>query len=275
MAASTDDILTLAQLKAELRIPLETTSQDDLLRSQIASGISLLSHDLPAPLLDESKTVSVAPGTGQNPVAFAASGLREITEIKYWTPAVTLRDAPDGTIAGSDLGRVHRGDRRSASVYPPAIGWPNVLRNSYFEIVYISGLGGTPPDETRIAQVSPVAGAEPLSFAASGLKSVTAVKFWTPAGALRSDPDGTIGALDLGRLVVGATESSIYPPLSGWPMVLADSLMRIVYLRHGTASGDIAAFRGALVCYIRHVYDGFREVRPTESFVRLSRGLGR
>ena len=39
MATSTDDILTVAQLKQELRIPESTTSQDDLLGRQISGGI--------------------------------------------------------------------------------------------------------------------------------------------------------------------------------------------------------------------------------------------
>ena len=116
MATTNDQILTVEQLKQELRIPASTTSQDDLLERQIASGISFISKEQPAPLIDESEIVTVEPVAGDSPLVFAAVGLKSITEIRYWTPAVTLRDASDGTITGADLGRVVA-DRRSASVY--------------------------------------------------------------------------------------------------------------------------------------------------------------
>ena len=44
MATSTDDILTVAQLKQELRIPESTTSQDDLLGRQISGGIAFITQ---------------------------------------------------------------------------------------------------------------------------------------------------------------------------------------------------------------------------------------
>ena len=178
MATSTDDILTVAQLKQELRIPESTTSQDDLLERQISGGIAFISQEQPAPLIDQTETILVEPVAGDSPLVFAAVGVKSITEIKYWTPSVTLRDAPDVTIAGADLGRAVL-DRRCASVYGPVDGWPEVLSGSRAEVTFVRGI--------------------------------------------------------------------------------ADAL--------------IPAFRGTVVTYCRHVYDGFREVRPTESFVRMSRSL--
>lgn len=178
MAETTDDILTLDQIKAELRIPPGVTSQDALLQSQIDAAIAFISQEQPAPLIDETVTIQVHPVTGNCPLLFAAVGLKSITGINYWTPAASLRDAPDGTIAGADLGRVVA-DRRRPSVYPPASGWPVALDGSRFEVVFVRGI-----------------------------------------------------------------EDALIP-----------------------------AYRGTCITFCRHVYDGFREVRPTESFVRLSRSL--
>ena len=178
MATSTDDILTVAQLKQELRIPESTTSQDDLLERQISGGIAFISQEQPAPLIDQTETILVEPVAGDSPLVFAAVGVKSITEIKYWTVGVALRDSPDGIISGADLGRLVP-DRRCASVYGPINGWPLTLGGSVFEVVFVRGI-----------------------------------------------------------------EDALIP-----------------------------AYRGAIVAYSRHVYDGFREIRPTESFVRLSRSL--
>ena len=176
MAASNDDILTVEQLKQELRIPPSTTSQDDLLQRQIDAAISFIGNEQRAPLIDQSETIRLEPVAGDSPLVFASVGVKAITEIRYWTPSVTLRDAPNGTIAPGDLGRLVP-DRRFASVHGPVDGWPEVLSDSRFEVVFVRGI-----------------------------------------------------------------EDALIP-----------------------------AYRGAVVTYCRHVYDGFREIRPTESFVRLSR----
>ena len=177
MATSADEILTVEQVKAELRIPPGTTSQDQLLQSQIESGIAHISHGLPAPLIDETLTVDVEPVRGDSPLAFAAPGLREVTAVKYWSPNGALRLDPDGVIAGADLGRFDAG--RPAQVYGPA---------------------------------------------------------------------------------------------SGWPEVLSGSAMRVVYVR-GVAAAKVPAYRAAIVSFVRHSYDGFREVKERESFRVLSRAL--
>ena len=178
MAASNDDILTVEQLKMELRIPASTISQDDLLQRQIDAAISFISNEQRAPLIDESETLRLEPATGDNALSFAAVGVKSVTEIRYWTPSSSLRDAPDGTIAVADLGRVVA-DRRCVSVYGPSSGWPEVLSDSRFEVEFVRGI--------------------------------------------------------------------------------QDEL--------------IPAYRGTCITFCRHAYDGFREVRPTESFVKLSRSL--
>ena len=178
MAASNDDILTVAQVKAELRIPTGTDSQDALIQSQIDAAIAFISNEQASPLVDQTETIQVEPATGDSPLVFGCAGLKSVTEIRYWTPAASLRDAPDGTIVGSDLGRVVA-DRRQPSVYGPGGGWPQTLDGSRIEIVFIRG-----------------------------------------------------------------TEDSKLP-----------------------------AYRAAVTTAVRHLYDGFREIRPTESFVRLSRSL--
>ena len=178
MATTNDDLVTIAQVKLELRIPASTTSQDDLLAAQIDAAIALISAEQRTPLIDETVTIQVDPATGDDPLVFAAVGLKSVSEIRYWTPSASLRDLPDGRIAGADLGRV-LSDRRRPGVYPPDGGWPSTLSTSRFEVAFI----------------------------------------------------------------------------------------------RGTSDSKIPAYRAAVITAVRHLYDGFREIRPTESFVKLSRSL--
>ena len=180
MASSADDILTVDELKEELRIPASSTAQDDLLQRHIDSAISFISHGQPAPLLDASTTIRVEPATGDSPLTFRAVGVREVTEIRYWSTSVALRDAPDETIPLADLGRVEQ-DRRDVSVYGPVDGWPETLTGSIFEVEIVRGI----------------------------------------------------------------------------------------------RDKDIPGYRAAVASFVRHAYDGFREIRPTESFAKMSRALSR
>ena len=146
MAASATDIISVARIKDELRIPAGTDSQDTLLESQIEAAVSYVSHPLRGPLVDRSETYYLPPIRGEGPLIFASPLMKSLTEIKYWTPTGALRLDPDGTIARSDLGRLHveRYDWQTHEVFPPVGGWPETLADSLIELTVVRGMDITP-----------------------------------------------------------------------------------------------------------------------------------
>ncbi len=107
--------------------------------------------------------------------------------------------------------------------------------------------------------------AAPIVLSTDGVRSVSSVKYWTAAGSLREAPNGTIAVGALGRLVEYCG-FVIYPPASGWPLVLDNSLIEIVVTRGMDTPPAVIA---AVVLCVRQLYNGYREIRPTEAFYAL------
>ena len=266
MARSSDDILSVGQARQELRIPDGATA---------------------------TRVVDLDPVSAFAPLSFDGPGLREVTAVKYWTVLTgNLRADPDAALDGADLGDATVSGSQ-AVLQSPVLGWPDVLAGSSMRVEFVAGaqdqllqaqidasisfISHEQPapliDHPETILVEPVAGDDLLAFAAVGVKSISGIKYWTSSGALRDAPDGTIAGADLGRFVPDRRFVSVYGPVGGWPEVLSDSRFEVTFVR-GIEDALIPAFRAAVASQVRHHYDGFREIRPTESFVRLSRGLG-
>ena len=143
MAAHALDIVSLATMKSELRIPSPGIEHDVLLTGQIAAAVSFVSNSLRIPLLDRSEGFRCSrPSYAHTPIILPTDGVLGVGSIKYWTAAGSLREAPDGTIAVGTLGRLV--EYSGFVIYPPAAGWPEVLDNSLIEIVVTRGMT-TPP----------------------------------------------------------------------------------------------------------------------------------
>ena len=143
MATNALDIVSLATMKDELRIPVAETSHDVLLTGQIAGAVSFVSRYLRSPLLDRSEVFGCSrPSYSGTPIILPTVGVRSVGSIRYWTTDGSLREAPDGTIAVDTLGRLV--EYSGFVIYPPADGWPLVLDNSHIEIVVTRGID-TPP----------------------------------------------------------------------------------------------------------------------------------
>ena len=143
MAANALDIVSLATMKDELRIPAAEVSHDVLLTGQIAAAVSFVSRPLRVPLLDRAEGFRCSrPSYAATPIILPTDGVRSVSSVKYWTAAGSLREAPDGTIVVGTLGRLV--EYCGFVIYPPASGWPLVLDNSHIEIVVTRGMD-TPP----------------------------------------------------------------------------------------------------------------------------------
>lgn len=96
--------------------------------------------------------------------------------------------------------------------------------------------------------------------------SVGTVQYWTTAGALRDNPDGTITGL--GRLHSRPLEYAyVFPPTTGWPDVLADSCYEVTV--NLGLDDPPKSMKSAAILVVRQLYEGFIEIRPTASFEAL------
>ena len=141
MAGTATDVVTLDEIKAELRIDAAVSDHDTLLTGHIEAAVSFVSRHVDAPMVDVDETIYVPrPGGASLPVSFVALAVKSVESVKYWTFAnSTLRDEPDATIAGGALGRLVSHGRHNL-LYPPADGWPEALQGSLLAVQVKRGL---------------------------------------------------------------------------------------------------------------------------------------
>ena len=167
MATTALEVVPLLAMRRELRIEGDTNPDDDArLIGQIGAAVSDVSLDASAPLVEQPETIEAAVPYRDRPVAFTATVVRVVRQVRYWTPGAALRDEPSGVIAGSDLGRLWSDWRASRLnwLYPPAAGWPAVLAGSRLWLDVTRGVPflewvdwpGAPP-EAETAQAAYVA----------------------------------------------------------------------------------------------------------------------
>ena len=106
------------------------------------------------------------------------------------------------------------------------------------------------------------------------LKAITRIQYWSAAsGSLSAEPDGEVASSGDLRLVrrQGASmlNSKVFPPAGGWPIWLYGSSV-VVTMTVGTLASKIEAdLQAAVVMVTRQLYDGYREIKPTEAFNAL------
>ena len=133
MARTAVEVVPLLAMRRELRIEGETNPDDDArLIGQIGAAVSDVSLDASAPLVEQPETIEAAVPYCDHPVAFTATVVRAVTQVRYWTPGGSLRSAPDGVMTDVELGRLQSDwpTTRRNWLYPPVAGWLPVLAGS-------------------------------------------------------------------------------------------------------------------------------------------------
>ena len=124
MATTALEVVPLLAMRRELRIEGEINPDDDArLIGQIGAAVSDVSLDASAPLVEQPETIEAAAPYRDRPVAFIATVVRVVRQVRYWTPGGSLRSAPDGVITDVALGRLQSDwpTTRRNWLYPP---WP-------------------------------------------------------------------------------------------------------------------------------------------------------
>ena len=91
-----------------------------------------MSLDASSPLVEQDETIEAAASYRDRPVAFTATVVRAVTQVRYWTPGGSLRWPPDGVITDVELGRLQSDwpTTRRNWLYPPVAGWLPALAGS-------------------------------------------------------------------------------------------------------------------------------------------------
>ena len=145
MAATTEAVLSVAELRRELRIGIEDTNPETaaLVEAQRDSAVSAVSEYLAAPLVDTTETLRPSrPDDATAPLVLYAPG-SALVSLRYWSTSGALRLDPDGEIPLQDLGRTQRAGFRFL-IWPPADGWPEVLAGSQLELEVRRGIDPIP-----------------------------------------------------------------------------------------------------------------------------------
>ena len=134
----------------------------------------------------------------------------------------------------------------------------NLLQNQIEAAVsFVShGLRGPLVDQDEKYYLQPPAMDSPLIFASPAFKEISGIKYWSPSGSLRLDPDGAIAPGDLGRLHKERYDwqtHSVYPPSAGWPETLHDSLIELTVVRGMDITPESAALRTAVILCVRQL----------------------
>lgn len=126
MAVSATDIISVEDLKVELRIPVDVNDHNDMLSAHISAAVAQVSATTGLPIIRRSETVEVdRPADPGEPVTIPLRHVQSVTSVNYWLPNGSgPRQAPGGSIRANTLGRLVKG-RYASDLWPPASGWPS------------------------------------------------------------------------------------------------------------------------------------------------------
>ena len=137
-------------------------------------------------------------------------------------------------------------------------------------VSFVSRLISAPlVDVTETIHVRAPSADAPLVIALPYVKAVESVKYWTPDGDLRDEPDGEIDVTTLGRKRSFERRYWVWPGANGWPKVLPGSLLAAEIKRGIDIAAETRALKQAVIVCVRQFYEGYREIRPTEAFYAL------
>lgn len=147
MVAAVTDIVSIADMKLELRIPLwEVGAHDAMIARQITAAVSWIATETGLPLLDEGHTFDAwFPADAHDPLPLGTGHLRRLVSVAYWLAANPARGQPGGTIAVRTLLRIERGAGSIFWCWPPVTGWPSGRRpDTPARVALVVGLAVVP-----------------------------------------------------------------------------------------------------------------------------------
>lgn len=117
--------------------------------------------------------------------------------------------------------------------------------------------------------IRPSDAAQEVGVELRAVKSAS-VRYWSPAGDLREEPDGAIATAALGRITWDPQgRTNIWPPAGGWPVVLHASELEVSVVQGLDITPETTGLRQAVVLYARARYDGHVDDRVHDACYTL------
>ena len=138
MADSALQVVSVAEAKRTLRVA--DSDDDTLITACIEAGVSYVIKKSNIPLIDRTVELEATrPAKVSDPIClWTQRFIKSVDSAVYFAPDDAFRDAPGGSIASADLGRVELAPLGTV-VYPPADGWPAIKSSSKFEFTVTAG----------------------------------------------------------------------------------------------------------------------------------------
>ena len=84
MVATALDVVSLDEMKSELRISTDELSQDGLLTGHIQSAVSFVSSHISLPLVDQTIRIFSYRPSLNDPAVLGARAVKSVSTVKYW-----------------------------------------------------------------------------------------------------------------------------------------------------------------------------------------------
>ena len=138
LAAEATDIISIAAMKIELRMPSSEFRHDSMLQSQIESAVDDISQRTGLPLLPVQAETQIPcfPEEGLALVLRDLDIVRDGITVRYWTPAGVRTQDPDGTLDADSLGRLSAIERSGGFRLYPMGEWPETLDDTEVIVSY-------------------------------------------------------------------------------------------------------------------------------------------
>ena len=145
MVASATNIVSVADMKTELRIDETEFDHDLLIAAHIAAAVSWAEGTTGVPWVDRPASVAaVPPRDPKDPVPLLPFTIA-IASASFYLPGVdAINGEPSGVMSMSDFGRF---DKSTSLLWPADGGWPAAVADSeyLFDITLGTDLLPTPP----------------------------------------------------------------------------------------------------------------------------------
>ena len=135
------EVVSLAEMKSELRLPSTENSLDTLISGLIASAVRSVADITDRPLVARPHVHVLERFPPENcPIRLPYQFVSSADRIVYRTPTDSLRTAGTGMIPAADLGVMERRpDGDGFDLYWPEDGWPEILPRSRPQVMLTMG----------------------------------------------------------------------------------------------------------------------------------------
>ena len=136
MADTAASILSVEDIKQELRIPASETDHDGLLEAHIEAAVSFVSEYIATPLIDHSEILYLPRPGKRDSLWIRCRDVKEVTSVQYWDKDGDRREDPNQIITTDALGRIQPEGGAMSTFGPRSTDGPSFWGTAYFRSLW-------------------------------------------------------------------------------------------------------------------------------------------